>query len=187
MFRSTWTVMTLTCLALLGSPAWSQEGEDPSAAPTAEEEGRSQLKGQVFAGDKDRAVGATVEIYNLSSQKTFRSEPTDKGGNFQFEELPRGYYDVAVFTEDGMYVVNQVVEVAPGGVNVNFVRAGPVDTDSLRSFPTFDDLVEESRRRPPGRMGRPEDIAPVVSFLLSPDARWIRGQVIVADGGLGLF
>jgi len=79
------------------------------------------------------------------------------------------------------------VELAPDGVNVNCVRGGPVDTDSLRSFPTFDDLVEESHRRPSGRMGRPEDIAPVVSFLLSPDARWIRGQVIVADGGFGLF
>ena len=79
------------------------------------------------------------------------------------------------------------VELAPDGVNVNCVRGGPVDTDSLRSFPTFDDLVEESRRRPSGRMGRPEDIAPLVSFLLSQDARWIRGQVIVADGGFGLF
>ena len=78
------------------------------------------------------------------------------------------------------------VELVSDGVNVNCVSGGPVDTDSLRSFPAFDDLAEESRRRPSGRMGRPEDIAPVVSFLLSPDARWIRGQVIVADGGFGL-
>jgi enoyl-[acyl-carrier protein] reductase III len=35
-------------------------------------------------------------------------------------------------------------------------------------------------------MGRAEDLAPVVRFLLSPEAAWIRGQVVVADGGFGL-
>jgi len=77
-------------------------------------------------------------------------------------------------------------ELAARGVNVNAVCGGPVDTASLRSFPTFEHLDAESRRRPPGRLGRAEDIAPVVAFLLSPEARWIRGQVIVADGGFGL-
>lgn len=79
------------------------------------------------------------------------------------------------------------VELAPDGVNVNCVRAGPVDTDSLRAFPAFDDIVRESASRLPGRIAHPDDIAPVVAFLLGPDARWVRGQVIVADGGLGLL
>jgi NAD(P)-dependent dehydrogenase (short-subunit alcohol dehydrogenase family) len=35
-------------------------------------------------------------------------------------------------------------------------------------------------------LGRPEDIAPMVAFLLGPDAAWIQGQVIVADGGFSL-
>jgi enoyl-[acyl-carrier protein] reductase III len=78
-------------------------------------------------------------------------------------------------------------ELAPAGVNVNAVCGGPVDTDSLRAFPAFEDLARESARRPPGRLGRPEDLAPVVAFLLSREARWIRGQVIVADGGFGLY
>lgn len=78
-------------------------------------------------------------------------------------------------------------ELAEAQVNVNAVCGGPVDTDSLRSFAFFDDVEAESRRRPPGRMGRGEDIAPVVRFLLGPEARWIRGQVIVADGGFSLY
>lgn len=78
-------------------------------------------------------------------------------------------------------------EMAPSGPNVNAVCGGPVDTDSLRCFPSFAQLEAESRRRPAARMGRPEDLAPVVAFLLSPEARWIRGQVIVADGGFGLW
>lgn len=77
-------------------------------------------------------------------------------------------------------------ELAPDGVRVNAVSAGPVDTGSLRSFPFFSELERESRRRPPQRLGRPEDIAPVVAFLLGPDAGWVRGHVLVADGGFGL-
>ncbi len=78
-------------------------------------------------------------------------------------------------------------ELAPTGINVNAVCGGPLDTDSLRSFPQYAELESESRRRPPGRMGRPADLAPVIGFLLGPDARWIRGQVIVADGGFDLY
>lgn len=77
-------------------------------------------------------------------------------------------------------------ELSHCDITVNAVCGGPVDTDSLRSFGVRDALEAESRRRPPGRVGRPEDLAPVVAFLLSRDARWIRGQVITADGGFGL-
>jgi NAD(P)-dependent dehydrogenase (short-subunit alcohol dehydrogenase family) len=77
-------------------------------------------------------------------------------------------------------------ELAADGVTVNAVCGGPVETDSLRSFAFFAAVAEESRRRACGRIGQPEDIAPVVTFLLSPAARWIRGQIIVADGGFSL-
>ena len=40
---------------------------------------------------------------------------------------------------------------------------------------------------PLGRVGLPEDVAGVVSLLLSPDAGWITGQVITVDGGLSLL
>jgi enoyl-[acyl-carrier protein] reductase III len=78
-------------------------------------------------------------------------------------------------------------ELAERGVNVNAVCGGPVETESLRSFASFDALDAESRRRPCGRLAQPADLAPVVAFLLSPAARWIRGQVVVADGGFGLY
>jgi enoyl-[acyl-carrier protein] reductase III len=77
-------------------------------------------------------------------------------------------------------------ELSPRSINVNAIRGGPVDTDSLRSFATFGEVEAESRRRLPGRLGLPEDIAPIAAFLLGPGARWINGQVITADGGFGL-
>jgi enoyl-[acyl-carrier protein] reductase III len=78
-------------------------------------------------------------------------------------------------------------ELAPGGIRVNAVSAGPVDTQSLASFPGHEEMKRElARRTPAGRLGRPEDLAGLVSFLLSPDAEWIVGQTLVADGGLSL-
>ena len=44
-------------------------------------------------------------------------------------------------------------------------------------------LRERVRRTPLGRFAQPEDVARVVAMLSGPDARWITGQVIVADGG----
>ena len=79
------------------------------------------------------------------------------------------------------------VELADQEVNVNAVCGGPVDTASLRSFPFFTDLETESARRPCRRLGQPEDLAPVIAFLLSPEAHWVRGQVIVVDGGFSLL
>jgi len=80
------------------------------------------------------------------------------------------------------------VEFAGSNINVNCVSGGPVDTDSLRLIPENDKLIEVSiARTPAGRIGTPEDIAKVVTFLCSSDADWIRGQTITADGGMSLL
>ena len=69
--------------------------------------------------------------------------------------------------------------VAEHGVTVNAINPGPVDTgwasDELR------DRV--ASQFPLGHWGRPEDIAAVVSWLASPESRWVTGQVIDAEGG----
>lgn len=80
------------------------------------------------------------------------------------------------------------VELAPRGIRVNAVAGGLVETESLARF-----SEPEQRRRaaimrtPLGRIGTPEEIADVTTFLLSPAARWICGQTIVADGGFSLL
>lgn len=69
--------------------------------------------------------------------------------------------------------------VADRGITVNALNPGPVDTgwpsDALR-----DRLAGAF---PADRMGRPGDAAGVVSFLAGPDAAWVTGQVIDAEGG----
>lgn len=80
------------------------------------------------------------------------------------------------------------VELAPRRIRVNTVCGGLVDTDALNYFPDREKMVNFATHATPlGRLGNAEDIAGAVAMLLSPDARWITGQVIVADGGLSLL
>ena len=80
------------------------------------------------------------------------------------------------------------MELGPDGIRVNTVSAGPIDTDSLRAFSTFDRMKDASIRYSPGRrMGMPGDVADVVAFLCSEGSRWIYGQTLVVDGGFSLL
>ncbi len=77
------------------------------------------------------------------------------------------------------------VELAPD-IRVNAVSAGVVETGALEHFPNKDEMLRAGRENPAGRLVAPEDVAGAVSFLCSPDAEMIRGQVIVVDGGFSL-
>jgi enoyl-[acyl-carrier protein] reductase III len=78
-------------------------------------------------------------------------------------------------------------ELAPKHINVNCVSGGFIDTDALKIFPNYDDMLKEVVRRTPfGRVGTPDEVADVVVFLCSDDARWITGQIIVVDGGYSM-
>jgi 3-oxoacyl-[acyl-carrier protein] reductase len=69
--------------------------------------------------------------------------------------------------------------VADRGITVNAINPGPVDT----GWPSAELRKELRPRFPAGRWGRPEDIAAVVSWLVSAQSAWITGQVIDAEGG----
>jgi 3-oxoacyl-[acyl-carrier protein] reductase len=75
-------------------------------------------------------------------------------------------------------------EFGPRGITVNTVSPGATDTDLLRASNSPEALERETAVTALGRLGTPADIADVVAFLASPDARWITGQNIQASGGL---
>ena len=81
-----------------------------------------------------------------------------------------------------------VPELAPMGVRINAVAPGLVDTTSVAGMVGGEDAAQRvleraARTNPSGRLSRDSDYAALVEFLLSPDAEFIQGQVIHANGG----
>ena len=74
-------------------------------------------------------------------------------------------------------------EFADKGVTVNAVAPGFIGTDMLKSVPAK--IMEKILAQiPMGRLGKPEEIASAVTYLVSPEAGYITGQVIDINGGL---
>ena len=74
-------------------------------------------------------------------------------------------------------------ELAPHGIRVNAVAPGITNTAMPRLGNTEEALAALARANPTGRLGEPEDIADVVVFLATDDARYLVGQLIHVNGG----
>lgn len=77
-------------------------------------------------------------------------------------------------------------ELAGRGVCVNAVAPGFIETDMTAAISDENALAELSGSIPLGRIGRAEEIAAAVEFLLGPGGDYITGQTLVVDGGLSL-
>jgi 3-oxoacyl-[acyl-carrier protein] reductase len=85
----------------------------------------------------------------------------------------------ALAAEGAAVFLSAAHELGKYGITVNIVAPGPVQTGYLRP----DEEVSISQRTPLGRVGRPDDIADVVVFLATDQARWLTAQLIYAGGG----
>jgi 3-oxoacyl-[acyl-carrier protein] reductase len=74
-------------------------------------------------------------------------------------------------------------ELRGRNITVNAVAPGPVGTELFLSGKTEEQVAELTRLAPLERLGEPEDIANVVSFLAGPDGGWVNSQVLRANGG----
>lgn len=74
-------------------------------------------------------------------------------------------------------------ELRGRNITVNAVAPGPTGTDLFLNDKTPEQIAELSKLAPLERLGQPEDIAGVVSFLAGPDGGWVNGQILRANGG----
>ena len=69
-------------------------------------------------------------------------------------------------------------------ITVNAVAPGPVATELFLRGKSEEQIQTFSQMPPLERLGQPQDIANIVSFLVSPAADWVNGQILRANGGL---
>jgi NAD(P)-dependent dehydrogenase (short-subunit alcohol dehydrogenase family) len=107
--------------------------------------------------------GAVVNISSVHAHETTKNVvpyASSKGG---MEAFTRGFSE----------------EMAPRKIRVNCVAPGAVNTPMLWNNPNVKSGAEKIK----GAVGQPDDIAAVVCFLASDEARFITGTTVVADGG----
>ena len=75
--------------------------------------------------------------------------------------------------------------LAPAGVTVNAVVPGTIDGETVREL-AGDELDALAAEAALGRLAEPQEIAALVAWLVSDEASYVTGSVLVADGGASL-
>lgn len=75
-------------------------------------------------------------------------------------------------------------ELRGRSITVNAVAPGPTATDLFLNGKSQELIDRMAKMNPLERLGTPQDIAAVVSFLAGPDGSWINGQIVRANGGM---
>jgi hypothetical protein len=160
------------CLLLLLAAWVCSVAQDQEPAP-AEPSGSGKLLGRVTLAEKPVA-GARALAYHLMSGRVWRSEPTDAKGRFMLDDLPFGYYDLAIETAEGLFPGNLVVNLPPAGKTSLEIELREYDEE---------DLSSQRRVAFPGADTTPSGVAGVQDRGLENFWRSPRGIAVLAGGG----
>lgn len=138
-----------------------------------------------------RHYNTNVLGYLLTSREFVKQEEADGGAivNLTSVGVHRPAPTTVLYTGTKWAIVGMTqvlaVELAPRGIRVNAIAAGLVDTEGTRASGFMGSSASEAYAKtiPLGRVGQPEDIAPVATFLASDDARFITGDMLSPTGG----
>jgi 3-oxoacyl-[acyl-carrier protein] reductase len=146
----------------------------------------------VTAEDIDWMYGINVKGLLLSTQAAVAQFPAGSGsvinvGSVASEQAPP-MASIYAGTKGAVDVITRVLakELGPKGIRVNAVNPGPVVTEGFKSAGIEGTEFEKQMvaGTPLGRLGQPDDIGTVVSFLASDEAKWVTGSLLQAAGGL---
>ena len=139
--------------------------------------------------DFDRLFALNVKGAFLTTQEAVRR--MGEGGRIVFISTaatlgyvgaPYGSVYIATKGAVNQFVRSLAHELGAKGITVNAVAPGTVGTDNLRRVSSPEMIEDWIKLTPLQRLGRPDDIADVVAFLVGKDARWITGQIIPVNG-----
>ena len=100
----------------------------------------------------------------------------------RISKAQRASYSASKFAVDGMTAALSA-EVAGDGVLANCVAPGFIDTELTRTVLGEDGVRELAAQVPVGRLGRPEEIANFIAWLVSRENSYVSGQNMLVDGG----
>ncbi len=146
----------------------------------------------ITAEEIDRIYNTNVKGLLLTTQAAGPLFPAEGGSVINIgsvvSEIASAYSAVYSSSKGAVDVITKVLakELGPKKIRVNAVNPGLTITEGVQSagFEGSDFEKEAVKNTPLGRVGKPQDIAPVVAFLASDDAAWVTGALLQAGGGL---
>jgi 3-oxoacyl-[acyl-carrier protein] reductase len=146
--------------------------------------------GQITEEDFHRHFNLNVLGLILATQEAVQHFKPEGGSIVNISSV------VSTLTPAGMAVYNATKaavdgltrtfakELGPRHIRVNSINPGPVETEGTHAAGMMGEFQELAAGIPLRRYGQPEDIAPAVVFLASPDSGWITGETLCVAGGL---
>ena len=151
------------------------------------------LKTVPLADTSDALFDQTININLRGTFNTLREAAArlNDGGrivNFSSTTLALNMPGYAVYnaTKAAVEAFTHVFakELRGRNITVNAVAPGPIATSLFLDGKTEEQIQTFAKMPPLQRLGQPDDIASVVSFLAGPDSGWVNGQILRANGGV---
>lgn len=142
---------------------------------------------EVAFADYERMIAVNVTGVFVATQEAVRHMPAGGRvihiGSSMARYAAFGGASVYTLTKGAVAGFNRslVRDLGPRGITVNTVHPGPTDTDMNPDGGPVSKIVGPGMAV--GRYGRPEEIASVVAYLASPEAAFVTGAELLADGG----